>query len=444
MDPLSGFEPVTSSTRTVHLPYAGVIIQNNLNFSHPKDYGLMYYMGGGSYVHSHLSGLDMELYGAGNVMSGVGGAGAPGGRGGELFVCYYRSFAGHNTVVINGQSKGGTRGWKGDEYNIMNTVEAQAMEPLPYVPAASRDFRFAAQILKDKINDAVQQRTVCIVRTSDTSGYYLDMFRSTSNKENRFHDYLYHNIGDSLTLVTGDGHALPLRSDEKVDKTFQDRTYQDWSFYPSVPLAYPGKKARVRLFPGWHFFKQVDYSEPTSQPVAGRCDMTFDNKRYMHVMMPAGVERQYTAGTAPPILDAPGRYGKKDSRILAIRQQGEAWNRPFVVVFEPSLSEQPSVESVAYLQTGDAIVGAKVVSRTGDRVITDWIIAHENEDATYENRDAGITFTGRFAVARSIDSPAKRELLLYIGHGDTLAFKGQEVSAANSNRNGCTSFIINR
>jgi len=63
--------PIESQS-TVQLPYAGVVIQKNLNFSNPKDHGLMYYTGGASYVHSHLSGLDLEVYGAGNIMGGVG------------------------------------------------------------------------------------------------------------------------------------------------------------------------------------------------------------------------------------------------------------------------------------------------------------------------------------------------------------------------------------
>ncbi len=417
------------SPSSVLLPYAGVVIQKNVNFSNPKAHGLMYYTGGASYVHSHLSGLDLELYGAGNVMSGVGAAGPPGGgassRGSDLFVSYYRSYAGHNTVVVNGESKGSTNGWKGEEYNAMDKVKAQALEPKPGETGVSKDFAFSSQQLNDKVNDSIQQRTVAIVQTSDTSGYYLDLFRSKSNKENRFHDYIYHNIGDSLTLTTGDGGELPLQKDAKVAKTAGTQKYEDWKHYPSLALAFPGKKDKFRLFPGWNFFQGVEYSAPTDGPVIGRFDVTIGNKRYMHTLMPGGDKREYTSALAPPVFDAAGTYDEKPSRVLSVRQFGEAWNRPFVVAFEPSLDASPTVKSVENIVDNGKVVGAKVISHVGDKVITDLILAQDKADASYKN--AEVSFTGRFAIIRTIKSNVDSEVVLYIGDGDKLSFQGHEL-----------------
>ncbi len=419
----------SESQSSVLLPYAGVVIQKNVNFSNPKDYGLMYYTGGASYVHSHLSGLDLELYGAGNVMSGVGAAGPPGGgaesRGSDVFVSYYRSYAGHNTVVVNGESKGSTNGWKGNEYNAMDKVKAQAMEPKPDETGVSKDFAFSCQQLDDTVNDSIQQRTVTMVRTSDTSGYYLDLFRSKSKKENRFHDYIYHNLGDSLTLKSGAGGELPLQEDSRVAKTVGNQKFEDWKYYPSLSVAFPNKPDLYRLFPGWHFFKSVAYSAPTDGPVSGRFDLTIESNRYMHTLMAGGDKREYTSASAPPIVDAAGNYEKKPSRVLSVRHFGEAWTRPFVVVFEPSLNPSPTVQSVENIVDANTIVGAKVISNVDGKVVTDLILAQDTDDASYKTAEA--SFTGRFAIIRTIKSDAGSELILYIGDGEKLSFKGHEL-----------------
>lgn len=426
MDPMEDIKARPAVIQsTVHIPYAGVVIQKNLNFSNPKDYGLMYYTGGGAYVHSSLSGLDMELYGAGHVMGGVGADFPPGARATEIYVSYYRSYAGHNTVVVNGESKGSDKGWKGYDYNVMDTVRAQSMEPKPDETGVSKDFAFSCQRLDDKVNDSMQERTVAMVRTSDTSGYYLDLFRSKSNKENKFHDYIYHNIGDSLTLAPGSGGTLPLQDDVKVPKTVGEQKYEDWKHYPSFALKLPGKRDNFRLFPGWHLYSKVAYSAPTEESVTGRFEMTIGSKRYMHLVVPGGDKREYSSVSAPPIFEGAGKYAKKPSQVLSVRQYGEAWNRPFVVVFEPSLKASPTVQSVENIVDDGKVVGAKVISNVDGKVVTDLILAQDKADASY--KQAETSFNGRFAIIRTITSDAGSEQALYIGDGEKLSFKVKEL-----------------
>jgi hypothetical protein len=430
MDPLNEFKPKQVENSAVHLPFAGVVIQNNLNFSDPVNHGLMYYTGGANYVHAHGSGLDIELYGAGVVMSGVGGSSDPSGeRGSDLFIDYYRSYAGHNTVVVNGESKGGKKGWKGHNLNGMSTVMLQAMEPKPYEKPLSGDFAFSCQRLEEKADKYVQERTVAMVRTSDTTGYYLDLFRSRSTKENRFHDYIYHNLGDSLTLETTGGEALPMQADEKISKTIGENSYEDWKRYPSLPVLYPGKKDKFRLFPGWMYFKSVSYSEPTSEPLVGRFEATIGNKRYMHAILPGGEPKEYASITAPPILEAAGKYDKKPAQVLSIRQTGEAWDRPFTVVFEPSTSEKPTVQSVENIMNDGKVVGAKVISNVDGRVITDWIIAQDDDKATFDDRESGLQFHGHFAIVRTVEIGKERKVSLYIGDGSQLSFGAYRLSS---------------
>jgi hypothetical protein len=273
-----------------------------------------------------------------------------------------------------------------------------------------------------------------MVRTGDTSGYYLDLFRSRSRTENKFHDYIYHNLGDSLTLRTGAGGELPLQGDNKVAKTAGNQKYADWKHYPSLALAFPGKPDKFRLFPGWHFFQSIAYSAPTEEPVSGRFDLTIGNKRYLHTLMPGGDQREYTSASAPPIYDAAGTYGKKPSLVLSVRHFGEAWNRPFVVAFEPSLDASPTIKSVENVVDAGKIIGARVVSHVGGKVITDLILAQDKADASYTSGE--VSFKGRFAIIRTIKSGAGSELVLYIGDGEKLSFQGHEL-LVREGRKGC-------
>jgi hypothetical protein len=65
------------------------------------------------------------------------------------------------------------------------------------------------------------------------------------------------------------------------------------------------------------------------------------------------------------------------------------------MIFEPSLDETPTVKSV------ENIVDA-------GKVITDLILAQDQADASYKNAET--SFTGRFAIIRTIKSDAGNEL----------------------------------
>ena len=54
---------------------------------------------------------------------------------------------------------------------------------------------------------------MAIVRTSDSTGYYIDIYRS-ANPENN--EYLYHNIGNQVTLLNGARKPLVLRADPVI------------------------------------------------------------------------------------------------------------------------------------------------------------------------------------------------------------------------------------
>ena len=54
---------------------------------------------------------------------------------------------------------------------------------------------------------------LALIRTSEKNGFYFDVFRSRAKEEaGSFHDYVYHNVGQSLALHDAGGAKLPLES----------------------------------------------------------------------------------------------------------------------------------------------------------------------------------------------------------------------------------------
>jgi hypothetical protein len=406
IDPAIEGEKIKYNT-TATASHAGIVMQRNYFCDNIEENGLMCFTGGAHYVHAHVTGIDMELYGAGYVMGADGGEGPD--RNAPLHANYLRIYAGHNTVVVNGSSHG-KGGWK----NIyQNTTKLEAAEPKPFQEPISSSFSFTCQRLRDTINNCLQQRTTSIVRTSPVSGYYIDFFRSKSNAVNKFHDYIYHNLGDEMKMMDNKQAILPLAS---------------------TPNRYQNDIGDEYQQPGWRFFEAVKTSASTTNSVKVLFSILKDN-RFMHVSIPEGVNREYTSALAPPIVEAENGYNKKKTQVLTIRKPGEAWDKPFVVVYEPSKISNPTVQSVENLMDGNKIVGAKVTSLVNGTTMTDWIIAQENNTSAYNLPSEKISFKGRFGIVRKEVVNGKMKVTLYIGEGESLQF-GDSLLKGNSKNQG--------
>lgn len=403
--------PVAETTfPTVQIKHAGVIIQRNNNTTDSINYGLMYFTGGASYVHAHSSGIEMELYGNGNVLGVNNGTGN---YEAAIHDNYEIRNAAHNTVIVNSSAKRGTL----DQWaRVMDAVNLESCEPAPNDVAISKDFAFSTQLLNDNYNACRQQRTVGMIRTSNKTGYYLDVFRSKANGTNNYHDYLYHNIGDTVNLKYLDNTVLPLTPSSRYTTDITN----------SVT--------------GWKYFSNVISSAATSNAVKAIFPLNTVNK-YMHAFMPSGVDREYSTAVAPPTYEAENNYHKKNTPVMTIRQYGEAWDRPFICAYEPSIGNNPTIQSVEQLTSGAKVVGAKITSLVNGIRITDWIISHDGENQTYSNNFDAISFVGRFGIVRTSVQDGNTNVSMYIGDGSRLQFK-DSVLVANLKKNGLKNFEL--
>ena len=393
---------------TVLVKHAGVALQRNYVEKDNQIYGLCGIIGGAHYVHSHATGIAMELYGAGYIMGP--NAGLPASVKERLIPLheqYFRLYAGNNTVIVNGTSHGlDKNAWKGNSFVWQNTTVNVACEPKHLEDPISKNFSFATQFLKDEVNNCDQERTLSTIRTSEKTAYYFDIFRSKSLDENKFHDYIYHNIGDETIIENSKGEALSLENTDRYKNDIGD----------------PVKS------PGWAYFENTQVTKSTNEAVNVKFHIKDDN-RYMHLFVPNGNEREYTTALAPPTREAEKDYLKKKTQVVAIRQKGEAWDKPFISIFEPTLNEKSSVQSVESLMDGNKVVGAKVVSKVDKSIITDYIISQDNPNAVYVNKELNLKFEGRFGIVRVEEVKGKKIVSLYIGEGKKLSFQTFTITA---------------
>ena len=395
-----------SLPRTDRVYHAGIVMQRNLSTTNnPKD-GLMCTIGGAHMVHGHAEGMNIELYGEGQVL------GVDNGRkkyGKDLHENYSRIFAAHNTVIVNGSSQG-QGGW----VNLgINSVELISMEPKVGNQAVSPHHSFSQNSFEDDKGEkaeATQERTLALIRTSPTTGYYVDVFRSKSRLPNEFHDYLYHNIGDKLVFENKD------MSFTKTPNRYLENANSKW------------EHNKTYRNPGWHFFKNVKTSKMYNKQVKA----TFNTKKlntggaFMQLHIPSFKNRTYTKVKAPVTFESPEPYNKLLTPTLVIRNKGEAWKNPFVVVFEPfNKKEKPTITSVEKLETSGIYKGLKIRSTIATKKLVQYVIT-QSKNEVYKNDKLEIYFKGTFAVI-TLNENNKLESI-YIGEGDKLKFRGKTIN----------------
>lgn len=410
--------------RTKRLEFAGINIQRSISQANPIRDSLMSFIGGGSYIHGHASGIDMELYGQGHVLGVTAGKSQ---YRTDIHENYYRIFAAHNTVVSNGASAS-----KGDWIQLgIEAVMQEISEPALGQAGVSSKHSLTRVSFVDAHNlvaPAKHQRTLALIRLSDTSGYYLDIFKAkntyqeavTGNtQQGEFHDYIYRNVGESLRVFKNDSSV----SMQKDKERFQASAKLPWVLQ------------REYRHPGWHFFENVQSSEVSSQAHEALFEAEHLSKEpiSMKAFIAAGTDTQITTADSPKAHGVPKAYKEKSVPTMILRRTGEAWDRPFVVAYESiSGGGNYAIQSVDKLFVDGAFKGVEVNIDVDGQALTQYIISQDELDDVYENAALNIRFQGQFAV---ITVNSKNDPIdMYIGSGKALSFKDKRLQAAENSQ----------
>jgi len=394
--------PETRSTynwpRTGTLEFARYFLQRN---GTDPQIGLMVGVQGASYNHNHCNGMAMEIYGLGEVMGIDAGTGPNYEH--PLHRNYYSQWAAHNTVVAAGSSSSVPFSGSAGEKNI-GKIELAAMEPMPDQKAVSPDYSFTDTRYFDKSTSTSQSRSLAIVRTSDTTGYYVDIYRSDNPISN---DYVYHNIGDGVTFQNGKRETLKTTSAE----------------YPLTGKDYPG----------FRFFTDVEKLEVYKDDLIA-CFSVKDEKSddlFMQVLIPGAEGRTYFRAKSPKTKTAGNVYNGKPLPVFTIYTESEARSKPFIEVFEPYKGiNGNSVEKVVAEKRNDATLftALTIFNKNGS---TQQIFQSVDNEKKFGTKNG--SFKGYYGIA---GFTGEKFTSLYLGSGTEITNNGYSLKSVTSNGSG--------
>lgn len=315
-----------------------------------REHDLMASLNGSYGNHQHANGISLELYGKGYVLGPDAGIGKFLYSGLD-YQEYYSQMPAHNTVVVDGISSYPVM-MSNHPFHIVKTYpEVSADKPSGGMLSEKKDsFTYSTVSFLEPETQAVQQRTVAVVKTSNTGGFYIDVFRSRKQDgTDKTHDYFYHNLGQSMALTDFADKPLDLKPTEEL-------AFAGGHLYA---YSYIYDKQAVKTDAG------VKATFVTSLKDGGKINMTMwmapsENRRVFKALSPANLEYERMPGQP---------YDIKHQPVLTFvaRQYGEAWSHPFVAVYEPSTDKEPgdiaSVDFFTQMSKND--VGVKVTLKHG-------------------------------------------------------------------------------
>lgn len=363
--PISEIEAYTST-----LFYAPNVSWIAMRSGMDKQHDLMASVNASLGNHQHANGISLELYGKGYVLGPDAGIGRTLYSGLD-YLEYYSQMPAHNTVVVDGVSS----------YPVM--MSQHAFKVVASYPEVSKEQPASKKLsekklsiqkdseLKDKITyatvsfiepetQALQQRTTAIVKTSAKGGYYIDVFRSKKKEGgDKTHDYFYHNLGQEMKVMdAASGLSLDMKPTEEL--AFAGGHLYAYSYI------YDKKSAEMQNSVKTQFVTKI-LDDKVVEAMDGQREITMtmwmkkdENRTIFQALSPVNLEYER-------MPNQPYKVDEQPVLTFVARQKGEAWNHPFVCVYEPSSDTEPGdIASVDYFTPSEpSAVGIIVKLKDG-------------------------------------------------------------------------------
>lgn len=363
--PISEIEAYTST-----LFYAPNVSWIAMRSGMDKQHDLMASINASLGNHQHANGISLELYGKGYVLGPDAGIGRTLYSGLD-YLEYYSQMPAHNTVVVDGVSS----------YPVM--MSQHAFKVVASYPEVSKEQPASKKLsekklsfqkdseLKDKITyatvsfiepetQAQQQRTTAIVKTSAKGGYYIDVFRSKKKEGgDKTHDYFYHNLGQEMKVMDAtSGQPLDMKPTEEL--AFAGGHLYAYSYI------YDKKSAEMQNSVKTQFVTKI-LDDKVVEAMDGQREITMtmwmkkdENRTIFQALSPVNLEYER-------MPNQPYKVDEQPVLTFVAHQKGEAWNHPFVCVYEPSSDTEPSdIASIDYFTPSEpSAVGIIVKLKDG-------------------------------------------------------------------------------
>lgn len=386
-------------TPSFYAPNVSWLVQRN---GMDKQNSLMISLNGSDGNHMHANGISMELYGKGYPLAPDAGIGTMGYSGLD-YLEYYSQFPSHNTVCVDGISSYPVMK-SNHAFKLKNMYPASAAK-VPYQPVSYSEVYF-----REPESNSDQTRLNGIINTSDSTGYYVDIFRSKKAEGgDKMHDYFYHNMGQVMTLKAADGTDLNLQ--------------------PTQELAFAG----AHLYAYSYIYDKRSAQTDKNIKAEYTINMPDKNDITMNMWMKGEKDRTVFSALSPMtegisrIKDMPYDIKKQPTLTFVARQKGEAWTRPFVSIFEPVTKSSPSaISSVEYPSVkseggSGSNVAVKVNLKNGN---CDLILSSDTNEYIYRSENSETKST--YSICRTKDGSP---VLVFMGNGTYLKCKGIEIKS---------------
>jgi len=351
--------------------------------------------------HMHANGINLELYGKGFVQGADPGKGA--GYLQPIYLEFYSQFPAHNTVMVDGVSSY-TEMFSNHAFDLMGEYPKSEKKTGYYSDITYSDVYFLEPETRSD-----QSRIVSTVKTGETTGYYIDIFRSKKQRQgDKFHDYFYHNLGQTMQVLDASGQPLNLEPTEEM-------AFAGGYLYA---FDYQWDKKSIKTNKDYQAQWKIDRPE-------GEEDV------FMNLWMMGSDNREIFSLKSPPNKafkkhHLPYDVSKAPYLTFAARQYGEAWEHPFVSVYEPFTStEGKSISSITSFKDekgGKTFVGLKIISKSGRE---DVVFSSKNQNlASYK----GMSTNADYAL---VGQEKNGDLVLFMGNGTLLETSDLKIEAHN-------------
>ena len=359
--PISEIEKYTST-----LFYAPNVSWIAMRSGMDKQHDLMASINASLGNHQHANGISLELYGKGYVLGPDAGIGRSLYSGLD-YLEYYSQMPAHNTIVVDGVSS----------YPVM--MSQHAFKVVAAYPEVSKEQPASKKLSeqKEKVSyatvsfiepetQAQQQRTTAIVKTSAKGGFYIDVFRSKKIEGgDKMNDYFYHNLGQEMKVMdAASGNPLDMKPTEEL--AFAGGHLYAYSYI------YDKKCAEMQNSIKTQFVTKIQ-DDKVVEAMDGQREITMtmwmkkdENRTIFQALSPVNLEYER-------MPNQPYKVDEQPVLTFVARQKGEAWNHPFVTVYEPSSDTEPGdIASVDFFepeQKGAVGILVKLKDGTTQRIV---------------------------------------------------------------------------